>query len=101
MVGGCARLRQSASGRPVAGNAKAPCVSGEKRGAYDPAVAIELTDELITLERAAWAEQQAGALTIPTAHAVQAAVTAHAKATGQSRYEVEQAVKRAVRHPDS
>ncbi|MFI0813900.1 hypothetical protein [Streptomyces echinatus] len=30
--------------------------------------------------------------------AVQAAVTAHAKATETSRYEVEQAVKKAVRH---
>ncbi|KUM96196.1 hypothetical protein AQI95_42735 [Streptomyces yokosukanensis] len=30
--------------------------------------------------------------------AVQAAVTAHAGATGASRYELEQAVKRAVRH---
>lgn len=62
-------------------------------------MAIELTDELIDLERAAWAEQQAGALTVPTALAVQTAVTAHAKATGQGRYAVEQAVKRAVRHP--
>jgi hypothetical protein len=30
--------------------------------------------------------------------AVQATVTAHAQATGTSRYEVEQAVKKAVRH---
>ncbi|WP_405676810.1 hypothetical protein OG292_19415 [Streptomyces sp. NBC_01511] len=58
----------------------------------------ELTDELIELERTAWAEQQAGALTIPTALAVQTAVTEHARATGQSRYAVEQAVKRVVRH---
>ncbi|MEV8418176.1 hypothetical protein AB0P45_31940 [Streptomyces niveus] len=57
-------------------------------------MATELTDELIKLERAAWAEQQAGAL------AVQTAVTAHAAATNQSRYEVEQAVKRVVRHPE-
>ncbi|WP_256259559.1 hypothetical protein [Streptomyces atratus] len=34
-----------------------------------------------------------------TAAAVQAAITAHAEATGQSRYEVEAALKRAVRHP--
>ncbi|OIJ92010.1 hypothetical protein BIV24_14700 [Streptomyces colonosanans] len=31
--------------------------------------------------------------------AAQAAVTEHAEATGQNRYEVEQAVKKAVRHP--
>ncbi|OII65805.1 hypothetical protein BJP40_15800 [Streptomyces sp. CC53] len=51
------------------------------------------------LERAAWAEQQAGALTVETAAKVQAAVTAHAHATGQNRYEVETALKKAVRHP--
>ncbi|WP_406324504.1 hypothetical protein [Streptomyces niveus] len=61
---------------------------------------IELTDELIALEEAAWAEQQAGALTIPTALAVQAAVTEHAKATDQSRYGVEQELKRVVRHSE-
>ncbi|MEU0634328.1 hypothetical protein [Streptomyces sp. NPDC005989] len=62
-------------------------------------MAIELTDELIALERAAWAEQQANALTVETSAAVQAAITAHAEATGQSRYEVEAALKRVVRHP--
>lgn len=62
---------------------------------------IELTEELIRLERAAWAEQQAGALTVPTAYAVQTAVTAHATATGQNRLEVEMAVKRIVRHPEA
>ena len=67
---------------------------------YDPLVAIELTDELIELERAAWAEQQENRLTVPTAAAVQAAITAHAQATRQSRYEVEAALKRRVRHPD-
>lgn len=63
-------------------------------------VAIELPDDLIKLEEAAWAEIQAGALTVETAAAVQAAVTAHAKATEQSRYDVEAALKRRVRHPD-
>lgn len=63
-------------------------------------MAIELTDELIRLETAAWTEIQAGTLTTETAEAVQAAVTAHAEATGQSRYEVERALKRRVRHPD-
>ncbi|MEU9758983.1 hypothetical protein ACFYYY_11410 [Streptomyces sp. NPDC001834] len=62
-------------------------------------MAIELPDELIELERAAWAEQQGNRLTVETATAVQAAITAHAEATGQSWYEVEAALKRAVRHP--
>jgi len=64
-------------------------------------VAIELTDELIALETAAWAEQQDNRLTVNTAAAVQAAITAHAQATGQSRYEVETALKRHVRHPET
>ncbi|MEU2134719.1 hypothetical protein [Streptomyces sp. NPDC018352] len=62
-------------------------------------MAIELNDELIELERTAWAEQQANALTVGTAAAAQAAITAHAEATGQSRYEVERELKRVVRHP--
>ncbi|MEV5592255.1 hypothetical protein [Streptomyces sp. NPDC052496] len=62
-------------------------------------MAIELTDDLIKLETAAWAEIQAGTLTIETASAVQAAITAHAEATGQGRYEVERELKRVVRHP--
>jgi len=64
-------------------------------------VAIELTDELIALETAAWAKQQENRLTVNTAAAVQAAITAHAQATGQSRYDVEAALKRRVRHPDA
>ncbi|MFF0277428.1 hypothetical protein [Streptomyces sp. NPDC004330] len=64
-------------------------------------MAIELTDELIKLEQAAWAEIQAKALTADTAIAVQAAVTAHAEATGQSRYDVEMAVKKRVRNPEA
>lgn len=61
---------------------------------------IELTDDLIKLEQAAWAEIQAGTLTTETAEAVQAAITAHAEATRQSRYDVERELKRRVRHPD-
>ena len=64
-------------------------------------MAIELSDELIALETAAWAEQQDNRLTVNTAAAVQAAITAHAQATGQSRYDVEAALKRRVRHPDA
>lgn len=59
---------------------------------------IELPDDLIALERAAWEEIQAGRLTVATAEAAQAAVTAHATAAGLSRYTVEMAVKKAVRH---
>lgn len=47
-------------------------------------VAIELSDELIELERAAWAEQQETGLTVETAARVQEAITAHAEATEQS-----------------
>jgi hypothetical protein len=63
-------------------------------------VAIELSDELIKLEQQAWAEIQAKELTVETAVAVQAAVTAHAEATGQPRYEVEMALKKQVRNPE-
>ncbi|MFD7427305.1 hypothetical protein ACFV6Z_09635 [Streptomyces sp. NPDC059818] len=45
-------------------------------------MAIELSDELIELERAVWAEQQENRLTVDTAARVQAAITAHAEATG-------------------
>lgn len=63
-------------------------------------MAIELPDDLLALERAAWAELQAGQLTASTAAAVQAAVTAHAVQAGIDRYEVEMALKRAVRHTE-
>ncbi|MET9950132.1 hypothetical protein ABZ135_01105 [Streptomyces sp. NPDC006339] len=62
-------------------------------------MAIELSAGLIQLEQDAWAEIQAGQLTVKTAAAVQAAVTAHAKNTGESRYEVEMALKKRVRNP--
>ncbi|MES9558802.1 MULTISPECIES: hypothetical protein [unclassified Streptomyces] len=62
-------------------------------------MAIELNNELIELERTAWAEQQNGRLTVETAARVQAAITAHAEATGQSRFDVERELKRVVRHP--
>ncbi|MFJ7418012.1 hypothetical protein ACIQXD_05285 [Streptomyces uncialis] len=60
---------------------------------------IDLPEDLLDLERTAWAEQQNGALTVPTALAVQTAITAHAAAAGVSRYRVEMAVKRRVRNP--
>lgn len=61
---------------------------------------IDIPESLIELERAAWAEQQAGRLTLESAAAVQAAYTEHAASAGVSRYELEQAVKRRVRHPE-
>jgi hypothetical protein len=64
-------------------------------------VPIELSAELITLETAAWTQIQTGTLTVDTAHAVHAAVVAHAEASGESRLAVEEAVKRAVRHPEA
>ncbi|MFJ9979718.1 hypothetical protein [Streptomyces cyaneofuscatus] len=61
---------------------------------------IDIPPHLITLESAAWAEQEVGALTVPTAAAVQQAITEHAMATeGLGRYELEMAVKKAVRQP--
>ncbi|MGW3330501.1 hypothetical protein ACWDF9_08150 [Streptomyces rubiginosohelvolus] len=58
----------------------------------------DIPESLIELERKAWAEQQAGALTVATAAAVQAAYTEHA--AGRSRYDLEHTVKKIVRHPD-
>lgn len=63
-------------------------------------MAIDFPDDLIELERAAWQEIQAGALTPDTAAAVQAAVTAHAEQAGVPRYDVEMGLKKAVRHAE-
>ena len=70
-------------------------------------MAIELTDELLELQRAAnraHAEATAGGYSaegwepwMQAAERVQAAVTEHAEATGQNRYDVEQEVKRRAR----
>lgn len=71
---------------------------------------MDIPNELITLERAA--EEACARLAglagaeydaqwrawRDASAAVQAAITAHAKATEANRYEVEQAVKRAARH---
>ncbi|GAA2929998.1 hypothetical protein [Streptomyces enissocaesilis] len=68
---------------------------------------IEPPDDLINLQRKAAAAyedamrqpytRETWAPWLEAAEAVQAAVTAHAEATGQNRYEVEMAVKAAVR----
>ncbi|MDR3081358.1 MAG: hypothetical protein LBV60_10620 [Streptomyces sp.] len=73
-------------------------------------MAIELSDELVELGRKAWAAQReatAGPYSPEAwgpwreaAAAVQAAVTAHAEATGQPRDQVEGALKKTVRHPE-
>lgn len=70
-------------------------------------MAIELTGDLVDLQRApaaAQAEATAGGYSpgawapwVEAAERVQAAVTAHAETTGQNRAEVEQAVKAAAR----
>lgn len=59
---------------------------------------IELPDELKRLETLAWREIQAGQLTVDTANAVQDAVTRYATEAEVGRYEVEMALKKAVRH---
>ncbi|MFF1499779.1 hypothetical protein ACFVZR_07845 [Streptomyces sp. NPDC058316] len=73
-------------------------------------MAIDIPEDLIMLERSA-AEEQRKALAEPyteegwaawreAAAKFQAAVTAHAEATGVSRVELEMAVKKAVLHPE-
>ncbi|MCX5176689.1 hypothetical protein [Streptomyces virginiae] len=72
-------------------------------------MAIEPTDELIELQRAANRAREkalAGVYSreawrpwLEAADALQAAVTEHATAAGQDRHKVEQAAKDAVREP--
>ena len=74
-------------------------------------VAIELSDDLIQLQRDAVEAQReatAGAYSaeawrpwLEAAEKLHAAVTAHAEATEQNRYEVEAALKKVVLHPES
>lgn len=72
-------------------------------------MAIELPEELLQLQRAA-VEAQAAATAgeysteawrpwLDAAEALQAAVTEHARETGQSRFDVEATLKKAVLHP--
>lgn len=62
---------------------------------------IEFPDDLIELERQAWAEIQRGELTVETAAAVQAGVTALAEQLAMNRVDVEMALKKRVRHPEA
>ena len=59
---------------------------------------IDFPDDLVQLERSAWEAAQRGELTAALAAEVQAAITAHAEATGLDRYTVEMALKKLVRH---
>ncbi|MFD7498999.1 hypothetical protein ACFV8T_43165 [Streptomyces sp. NPDC059832] len=73
-------------------------------------MAIDIPEDLITLERSALAEQNKAraepytadgwAAWRETAAKLQAAVTALAEAAGVSRSELEMAVKKAVLHPE-
>jgi hypothetical protein len=62
---------------------------------------IEFPDDLIELERSAWAEIQTGTLTVDTARAVHEAVAAFAKQAGVGRYDVEMGLKKVVRHTEA
>lgn len=57
-----------------------------------------LPDDLISLERSAWAEIRAGRLTVNTAWKVHQGIAAFAAQSGVRRIEVEAALKRVVRH---
>lgn len=58
---------------------------------------MDFPDNLLALESRAWADIQAGTLTVETAHAVHAAVGAFAAEAGLRRIDVELGVKAAVR----
>lgn len=60
----------------------------------------DLPDDLIALERAAWAEIQEHRLTVDTAAAVQGRIRELADGNPQRRLELEDAVKRFVRYPE-
>lgn len=61
---------------------------------------IDFPDDLIALERAAWAAIQAGTLTAEQATAVQDRVTQWATEAGLDRHTAEMALKKAVRHAE-
>jgi hypothetical protein len=63
-------------------------------------VAIDLPPDLIELERSAWAEIQAGVLTVPTALAVHEGINAFAEQAKLPRLDVEMGLKKVVRHAE-
>ena len=62
---------------------------------------IDFPEDLIALETTAWEEIQAGALTVNTATAVQARLTAFAAEAGVDRHAAEMELKRIVRHGET
>ncbi|MGD6757257.1 hypothetical protein [Streptomyces sp. BH105] len=62
---------------------------------------IDFPDDLIELERSAWTAIQAGTLTVEAALAVQQGVAAFARQAGIDRRDVEKALKKLVRHPQT
>lgn len=61
-------------------------------------MAIDFPPDLIALERSAWAEIQAGELTVPTALAVHEGIAAFAEQAQLPRLDVEMGLKKVVRH---
>ena len=61
---------------------------------------IKFPEDLIALERSAWAEIQRGELTVETARAVHEGIAKFAAESKLARLDVEMELKRAVRHPD-
>lgn len=61
---------------------------------------ITFPPALLALEVRAWEEIQAGRLTVATAGAVHAGVTAFAAEAGVGRYEVEMGLKQVVQHAE-
>jgi hypothetical protein len=59
---------------------------------------FDFPETLLAAERTAWEALQAGQLTVDQAVAVQDGVTAYAAEAGLPRYDVEMALKKAVRH---
>lgn len=62
--------------------------------------AFDFPADLLALEARAWEEIQAGRLTVATAGAVHAGVTAFAAEAGIDRYTVEMGLKQVVRHAE-
>ncbi|WP_329169398.1 hypothetical protein OG709_35705 (plasmid) [Streptomyces sp. NBC_01267] len=60
----------------------------------------DIPEDLIALEHSAWMEIQEGQLTVETAEAVRARIVELAAGNPQRRREIEEAVKRLVRHPE-
>lgn len=68
--------------------------------------AIDFPADLLALEARAWEEIQAGQLTVETALAVHEGVAAFVRQAAESdapvsRFEVEAALKKLVRHPEN